>query len=201
VSSTRCTTTSSTTSGLHQVHQSLADHVDWHRTGSLSPKPSSTPCCGTAQLSTLTAPGPLFYILCPRRTTVGVPAEIELLNHSRPLSSRHIHDCSYQLSSCCFFSKTDLLRACNQMQSDSCPFWPYTKNRHHHSFWPLQVHFMSFCMRNTAQKFQRFMDDILLGLNLCLVCLDYILVFSRSLEEYEWYLRALSTGFRRTGFW
>jgi hypothetical protein len=40
----RWATTPSTTSGLHQVHQSPADHGDWHRTGSPSPKPSSAPC-------------------------------------------------------------------------------------------------------------------------------------------------------------
>jgi hypothetical protein len=33
VSSARCATTLSTTSGLHQAHQSPADHGDWHRTG------------------------------------------------------------------------------------------------------------------------------------------------------------------------
>jgi hypothetical protein len=75
MSSARCATSLSTTSGLYQAHQLPTDHVDWHRTGSLSPKPSSTPCCGTAQLASPRVPGPLLYLLCPRKTTVGVPVE------------------------------------------------------------------------------------------------------------------------------
>jgi hypothetical protein len=52
----------------------LCNHVDWHLTGSRSPKPSSTPWCATVLLAVLRVPGPLHYTSCPRRTTVGVPA-------------------------------------------------------------------------------------------------------------------------------
>jgi hypothetical protein len=40
---------------------------------------------------------------------------------------------------------------------------------------------MSFGLRNAAQTFQRFMDDVLQGLDFCFAYLDDILVFSRSL--------------------
>jgi hypothetical protein len=50
--------------------------------------------------------------------------------------------------------------------------------------------FMSFGLRNAAQTFQRFMHDILRGLNFCFAYLD-ILVFSRSLEDHERRLRAI----------
>jgi hypothetical protein len=59
---------------LHQAHRSPVDHANWHRTDSLSLKPSSTPCYGTAQLVAQRVPGRLPYTSPPRRTTVGVPA-------------------------------------------------------------------------------------------------------------------------------
>jgi hypothetical protein len=55
----------------------------------------------------------------------------------------------------------------------------------------LEFPFMSFGLRNAAQTFQRFMDDILRGLDFCFVYLDDILVLSRSLEDHERRLRAI----------
>jgi hypothetical protein len=43
---------------------------------------------------------------------------------------------------------------------------------------------MSFGLRNAAQMLQRFMDDILQGLDFCFAYLDDILLFSRFLEEH-----------------
>jgi hypothetical protein len=57
--------------------------------------------------------------------------------------------------------------------------------------------FMSFGLRNASQPFQRFMDDILLGLDFCFTYLDDILVFSRSLIENEQHGLS-STSFRST---
>jgi hypothetical protein len=51
--------------------------------------------------------------------------------------------------------------------------------------------FMSSGLSNAAQMFQRFMDDVLQGLDFCFTYLDDILVFSRSLEELERHLRVL----------
>jgi hypothetical protein len=50
---------------------------------------------------------------------------------------------------------------------------------------------MSSGLRNAAQTFQRFMDDILRGLDFCFTYFNDIFVFSRSLEEHEQHLRAL----------
>jgi hypothetical protein len=58
---------------------------------------------------------------------------------------------------------------------------------------------MSFGLRNAAQAFQRFMDDILRGLDFCFAHLDDILVFSRSLKEHEQHLRALFNQLQRYG--
>jgi hypothetical protein len=50
---------------------------------------------------------------------------------------------------------------------------------------------MSFGLRNAAQTFQRFMDDILRELDFCFAYVDDILVFSRPLEDHEQHLRAI----------
>lgn len=44
--------------------------------------------------------------------------------------------------------------------------------------------FMSFGLRNAAQTFQRFMDEILRGLDWCYVYIDDILVASQSQEDH-----------------
>jgi hypothetical protein len=51
---------------------------------------------------------------------------------------------------------------------------------------------MSFSLRNTALAFQRFMDDILQGLNFCFAYLDDILSFSQSLKEHTRHLQQAS---------
>jgi hypothetical protein len=51
--------------------------------------------------------------------------------------------------------------------------------------------FMSLGLRSAAKTFQRFMDEVLRGLDFCFAYLDDILLFSRSLEEHERHLRSL----------
>ena len=50
---------------------------------------------------------------------------------------------------------------------------------------------MSFGLRNAAQTFQRFLDEILRGFDFCFAYIDDILVYSRSPEEHERHLRTL----------
>jgi hypothetical protein len=69
----------------------------------------------------------------------------------------HIHDYSHQLFGCCFFSKINLLWAYNQI-----PVHPgdIQKTGIITPFALFEFPFMSFGLRNAAQTFQRFMDDI-----------------------------------------
>jgi hypothetical protein len=59
--------------------------------------------------------------------------------------------------------------------------------------------FMSFSLRNAAQTFQRFMDEVLKDLDFCFSYLDDILVFSHSAEEHEQHLRDLFTQLKKHG--
>jgi hypothetical protein len=63
----RCVTTPSTTSSLHQPHQSPVAHVDYHWTGLLLPKRDSTPCCEMAQLAAPRVLDPPHFTLCKER--------------------------------------------------------------------------------------------------------------------------------------
>jgi hypothetical protein len=101
---------------------------------------------------------------------------------------RHIYDYSQQLHGCRFLSKIDLVRAYNEI-----PVHPsdIRKTSIITSFGLFEFPFMFFGVRNAAQTFQRFMDDNLRELDFCFAYLDYILVFSRSLEKHEQHLRSL----------
>jgi len=58
---------------------------------------------------------------------------------------------------------------------------------------------LSFGLRNAAQTFQRFIDDVLKDLDFCFAYLDDILVFSQSPDEHERHLRTLFTRLQTYG--
>jgi hypothetical protein len=95
---------------------------------------------------------------------------------------------SHQLSGCRIFTKIDLVKAYNQI-----PFHPddIRKSAITTPFGLFEFPFMSFGLRNAAQTFKRFMDEVLRGLDFCFAYLDDVLVYSRSLEEHERHLRVL----------
>jgi cytoskeleton-associated protein 5 len=90
---------------------------------------------------------------------------------------RHIHDYSNYLFGCSIFSKIDVVRAYNQIAVHPDHI---QKTAIITPFGLFEYPFMYFGLRNAAQTFQRFMNDILRELDFTFAYLGDILVLSRS---------------------
>ena len=101
---------------------------------------------------------------------------------------RHIRDFTQNLAGCKIFSKIDLVKAYTQI-----PVHPddVSKTAITTPFGLFEFPFMSFGLRNAGQTFQRFMDEVLQGLDFCYAYLDDILIYSRNKTEHEIHLRLL----------
>lgn len=110
---------------------------------------------------------------------------------------RHIQDFSHQLCGSTIFSKIDMVKAYNQVPIYE-PHIPKTAITT--PFGLFDFPYMTFGLRNAAQTFQRFMDEVLAGLDeFCFCFLDDILCFSPTPEMHKTHLRRLLNRLREYG--
>ncbi|CAK1592040.1 unnamed protein product [Parnassius mnemosyne] len=109
---------------------------------------------------------------------------------------RHIHDFTHSTAGCKVFSTIDLVEAYNQIPVSECDI---PKTAITTPFGLYQFPYMSFGLCNSAQTFQRFVDEMTRGLEFCYCYLDDFLIFSRNEEEHEKHLREVFGRLKRYG--
>lgn len=101
---------------------------------------------------------------------------------------RHLHDFNHQLAGSTIFSTIDLVKAYNQIPVAE---GDVSKTAICTPFGLYEFPYMTFGLRNAAQTFQRFMDEVLRGLDFCFGYIDDILVCSNNSTQHMQHLRML----------
>ena len=115
--------------------------------------------------------------------------DYRLLNaHTVPdrYSLPHVHAVNYHVSGCSIFLKIDLVRAYHQISMHADDIGKTAIITRFGSFESLS---MPFGLRNVGQTFQRFIDDVMRGLDFVSCYIDDLLISSSSQAEHLSHLR------------
>lgn len=146
--------------------------------------------CGTARPSKSPWSSPLH--LAQKRDNTWRPCGDYRALNQRTIPDRypvrHIGDFSHNLAGATIFSTLDLVKAYQQIpvhEDDICKTAIITP------FGLFEFPYMTFGLRNAGQTFQRFIDEVVHGLDFCFAYIDDILVYSRNSVEHANHLRII----------